>query len=145
MTTTQENSTLTPTTTTTVVPSIVETDKPQYIRQGDVYIFRAKEDHFENNQKALPDDLVQPGWADGVEGRLLPLGGRGSDHVIATDDVARCTRYEWQGRIYLRVKGSGLVTVEHPEHPPVYLEEGLWRIEPQTAIRPQGVSRVWLD
>ncbi len=135
----------------TVQPSIGKKSGPAYIRQGDVYFVREAQ-----SEPTPAGEGVKP-WPYG-KGRLVPKGGRGSDHVVAAEDAEHCritsqtSVFARDPKISLHVMKDGLITIEHPEHPPVYLEgPGVWLVRPQRRVASvagpsrASRSRVWMD
>lgn len=88
--------------------------KPILKVQGDVYFVKVEElpQHF----KTLNPEK---------EGYVLARG-EATGHVHVIEDIENVSLYESDGTLYLRIESP--VPVKHPEHKPISLDRGIWRV-----------------
>ena len=99
-------------------------------RQGDVLILSVE---------AIPDGLRRS-EQDGPTIRLAEGEATGHNHSIATEDVVDCFADDATGAIFLRTIRQSVVT--HPEHGPITLPPGTYRITRQREYSPEAIRNV---
>jgi len=96
------------------------------VRQGDVLLVPVT---------AIPEGRS----AAPVDGRLILAYGEatGHHHSVASRDAAVVEAAEG---VFLRIMAP--TTLEHPEHAPIWLEPGAYRVVTQREYSPQEIVRV---
>src|SRR5206468_2729363 len=102
-------------------------NKINAVRQGDVLLVRVNK---LSKARVLPSE----------SGRLILARGEvtGHDHSVAMSDAALM---EANGITYLDVQAA-MTMLEHPEHAPIALKRGMYRVVRQREYHPQAIRNV---